>query len=596
MDEPLAQTHVRKPRWCLSVGVTGHRPARLGDGYAERLSPAIAVLLASLAAAARTAHLADKRWFEEQPPELRLISPLAEGADSLCAEAALGAGWRLDAILPFVRSDYAQDFETPAAQASFERLCDAATSVLALPGARTQANAAYEAAGHMMLAQADIVLALWDGQPARGRGGTTLILADAVARDVPVIIVDTRPNGAPPQLLWSLLDEAGQDQPNLDTVARGDAQSLIPQLVRALTTPPDHPTDQHMLKRFFAPRRKRWRRAIAYPLLLRGAGVASNGRRESKRPPPLPPTGEAFRAALEQALLPRAERAASRAGEDANSFRSSFVLNFALSALAVLFACAGLLVPALKLLFIGIELVLIVIILVNTRGAAFLHWHRLWMDQRHLAERLRILALSAQTGDLALRNDDTSDEDLVPGWVRWLSRATARELGMPALTVTDATLSSWRDAALALIDSQIEYHRSNAARCHTLDHRLHRAGGILFGVTALACAVYLPVKLSDVLPGVHGGPLTGAVTALTAALPALGAALYGIRMQGEFAGLADRSHLMRKRLERLREGLARDTLSHDRLSGRLRRLSAILLDDVANWRTTTQTRPLTLPG
>ena len=95
---------------------------------------------------------------------------------------------------------------------------------------------------------------------------------------------------------------------------------------------------------------------------------------------------------------------------------------------------------------------------------------------------------------------------------------------------------------------------------------------------------------------VGGVGLTEIVTLLTAVLPAFGAALYGISMQGDFAGVADRSDATVARLERLKRALKDDPLDYSRLIARLRRLADIMLTDVEHWRTTYQARPLKLPG
>ena len=130
-----------------------------------------------------------------------------------------------------------------------------------------------------------------------------------------------------------------------------------------------------------------------------------------------------------------------------------------------------------------------------------------------------------------------------------------------------------------------------------LESRLHAAGEILFGGTMVACVAWICAKLMNV-PMTFGGSigLTEIVTALTAAMPAMGAALYGIGMQGDFAGIAHRSEATVARLERLKRALKDDPLEYARLIARLRRLADIMLTDVAHWRTTYQARPLKLPG
>jgi hypothetical protein len=86
------------------------------------------------------------------------------------------------------------------------------------------------------------------------------------------------------------------------------------------------------------------------------------------------------------------------------------------------------------------------------------------------------------------------------------------------------------------------------------------------------------------------------VTFATVAMPALGSAIYGVRMQGDFAGAAYRSQVTVERLERLRQAMAGDPMEHARLLARLRNLSDIMTNDIGNWRTTFKARPLTLPG
>jgi hypothetical protein len=263
----------------------------------------------------------------------------------------------------------------------------------------------------------------------------------------------------------------------------------------------------------------------------------------------------------------------------------------------VLLALSGPLAPAYKLPLITTELGVIFFIFINTRAGTRAGWHECWMDDRHLAEQLRSLAMTSALGNLNLRASSGRDASALPGWVHWLSRATARELGLPHATADQTYLSSVRNASASLITDQIAYHRANAARMHKLESRLHAAGELLFGGTIVACAAWIAAKLMGV-PMTFGGTIgmTEIVTALTAAMPALGAAIYGIRMQGDFAGIAHRSEATVARLERLKRALKDDPLDYTRLIARLRRLADIMLTDVAHWRTTYQARPLTLPG
>lgn len=593
-----------RPRLELALGVTGHRQANLQGADLAALRTAVAAALAQLGSALQAVQQRHAEAFDAAPPRLRLVSALADGADSLVAHAALDAGWPLDACLPFAREAYAADFSAPQL-ADFETLLSRAHAVFELPGQRSDVEAAYEAVGRLILDQSDLLIALWDGDTNRGRGGTSRVVAEAVLRQVPVLHIHTR-SGEPPQLLWSGLGVAEMEQPSVDTVPRAAATEMLPKVVAALTEPPQQEVDRRMLQRFHAERTVRSRPPITYPLLLAAAGVRRLSRRDLQ-PLQADAAAQALRAPLvDERLDPRfLDRIAQRYGIAdvagtyfAQVFRSGFIANYLLAGLAVVLALSGLVAPALKLPLIVSELVCIGLILANTQAGRRLGWHERWMDNRHLAEQLRSLAFSSAVGDLALRSTTgTRDAAAVPGWVDWMARATARETGLPHARVDEGYLRAVREGTLQLVDDQLGYHKANAARMHELDHRLSLAGEVLFGATVVACLGWIAAKLGGLPMGGHGKVgLTEFVTFATAALPALASAIYGIRQQGDFGGAAFRSQVTVERLERLRQYMTRDPIEHARLLARLRSLSDIMTNDIGNWRSTVKARPLTLPG
>ena len=83
---------------------------------------------------------------------------------------------------------------------------------------------------------------------------------------------------------------------------------------------------------------------------------------------------------------------------------------------------------------------------------------------------------------------------------------------------------------------------------------------------------------------------------MTALFPALGAALYGIRMQGDFANTSQRSAQIAGRLQRLRGQIELEPLTYQGLVDNARSLREILLAEVQQWRTHFESRPLNLPG
>lgn len=148
------------------VGVTGHRALAEPDDVRRRVDA----------------------FLDAQGAPLVAVSSLAEGADRLVAQAVLDRGGRLEVPLPLEQTDYETDFADAASVAEFRRLLAAAATVTTVPPSATREDA-YAAAGAAVLDGADVVLALWDGEPGRGRGGTAEVVATARARGLDVVVL-----------------------------------------------------------------------------------------------------------------------------------------------------------------------------------------------------------------------------------------------------------------------------------------------------------------------------------------------------------------------------------------------------------------------
>ena len=118
--------------------------------------------------------------------DLTIISPLAEGADRLVAWRAM-ANNDVDLVvpLPFDVSEYMLDFSRISSKAEFVTLLEQAAQVIELPAEETR-EASYLAAGLYVLDHSDVLIAVWDGQPAGGPGGTGQIVAEARQRTKPL--------------------------------------------------------------------------------------------------------------------------------------------------------------------------------------------------------------------------------------------------------------------------------------------------------------------------------------------------------------------------------------------------------------------------
>lgn len=187
------------PRIRLRVGVSGHRlPPKLP---AESEAPLRAHIDRIFAAIVATARKTEREYAACAPgsgtspsaavaSEFSIVSSLAEGSDRIVAEAGFAAGFGLEAVLPFGRAEYAHDFETPELRAAFTQLLERASAVFELDGAAADRPRAYETAGLAMLANIDLLIAIWDGEEAAGIGGTAQIVARAIANGIPVVWIE----------------------------------------------------------------------------------------------------------------------------------------------------------------------------------------------------------------------------------------------------------------------------------------------------------------------------------------------------------------------------------------------------------------------
>jgi hypothetical protein len=124
-----------------------------------------------------------------------VISPLAEGADRLVARRAIELlSARLIVPLPLETDDYLQDFNTAASREEFQNLIILAEQVVQLPPEDARHDS-YLAAGLYVLNLCDVLIAVWDGLPARGIGGTGQIVELARKQNKPIAWVQIDHSG-----------------------------------------------------------------------------------------------------------------------------------------------------------------------------------------------------------------------------------------------------------------------------------------------------------------------------------------------------------------------------------------------------------------
>jgi hypothetical protein len=593
------------PRIRLRVGISGHRaPPKLP---AQSEAPLRAMLDSILASIADTARSPDNDFARIRPVtsecEFVVISSLAEGSDRLAAEAGLTAGYSLEAVLPFARAEYTRDFATPESRAAFERLLKTASAVFELDGAAGERNRAYEAAGFVMLANIDLLIAIWDGEGVAGVGGTAQIVNRAIADGIPVVRLDPL-NPSAMQLSWPQpgdLPPAHAYSHHRHTFRATHVATLKLVVQHILALPDDAAV---LLPQYLAERERRWNFLLFYPLLLGLFGVRAPRRADFHLPPALAETQKQWEGfftslprdrsqypALEKILLPAFSAADHLSVFYSLAYRGNYVYGYFLAAITVALALSGIFIQ--NILMQIYEVAFIFGILSLWMAGRRQQSHRRWLQYRRLAEclrHMRILAPLGAEGPISRPGVDVDGED----WVDWYAWSLRRLIPLPDRAVDQAYIATMRDIVHSCeIADQTDYHTTNARRLATLEKRMHGAGFLLFATTFALAALFVVLYFID-FPRAEGWH--NVFTFLTALLPTLGAALGAIAAQGDFRTRAEQSERTAARLAAIDELLASEPLDFARLSDRVQKTSDVMMADLEEWQTVFRTRPLSLPA
>ena len=113
--------------------------------------------------------------------KMELLSSLAIGADSFCAEEALELGYDLIAVLPFEQEEYEQDFSEEEL-IQFHLLLAKAKEVITLNSIDQLKNRdqGYLEAGLYVAEHCPVFMAVWDGAPGKKGGCGTAEVVDYI--------------------------------------------------------------------------------------------------------------------------------------------------------------------------------------------------------------------------------------------------------------------------------------------------------------------------------------------------------------------------------------------------------------------------------
>jgi len=588
---------IPRPRLVFRVGVTGAR--KLPPAQQERLEAEISDILRHLRDTVETLSQRDEAAVyapQGDAPLLRLVSPLAEGADRRVARQARDLHYELFAPLPFPQGVYEEDF--PETLEAFRDLLPKGKTFELDGQSGAFAPESYREVGRFVVRNCDLLIALWDGERESGPGGTAEIVRFARGARVPIWRIDPSGREAPSFVEGPLEPVFGETaKANLDACiastllppkapGHGTHHGFFVSLARGLETfcaKRRAPLDEYLAET--APAYKwRWRlyaamtRRIAPPGASAGPQLAAPANDPER-------WWDANRRAADAASMGQADR-----------YRSSYVWIALFAFLAFFGAALSFVLPHALRCFGGGEIAeaaLLVTEIGALLGIAYAvisshmqRWHEKWIAYRLLAELCRKqYALAAMGHALpvseAFRAAEPQDAPR-DAWVAWWFAALQRAAPVPTGGMA-AAKSHARDLALSLVAEQIDYHGACEKRWAQAADSLETLGEWAFlgacVLTAFKFAAF--AGLPDPEEAMHG---FGAAAIIVSAASA---SLVGVRAYSEFAVLARQSAQMRRALTQAKAELERLDLASPFAGRELGRLvysvALLMLQDVGGW-------------
>lgn len=525
----------------LRVGVSGHRHFDDEQDITARVAAALDLvvnLTAVLASSAVT------------PVVLTVVSSLAEGADRIVARDLLGrAAGRLEAVLPLSQAEYEKDFRDNASLTEFRLLLRQASTRTLTPAQGTR-DGAYLEAGLRMLDRVDLLIAIWDGQPGRGVGGTAEIVAEARGRGLPLLWIPTTPGAA-------LVQE-------------------VAGLRRSLTSQDLQPLSDDALREL-----DRYNAGCPSPST---SGVVDI--QDIRAAPPAGLLDPLFTpvAAWIQPYYTRADDTARRFQRHYGHLETPL---FGLAAGAVVVVAAQIAFRREHPEYAVVELLFIALAFVNLRILRGVHLRERWVTARYLAEWLRTAFFLGMVGvpSRAGLGEGGGPVDIQAEWLRrafaeiWLER--------PNVAPVEGNVEALRSIlARRWIEDQRHYFANAATRQRRRFKAVSRVTEVLFMVSFLVAILHTT--------GVGSANQEAWWVLLSISLPVVAAALHAMSDQREYRRHADRYGRTAMRLETLRPRMeAAATL--DEVRATALETERLLREEASDWFGVVRLREAELP-
>jgi hypothetical protein len=448
--------------------------------------------------------------------------------------------------------DYLEDFATEESKAELGKLLALCRRAVPMRTRRIQDERskpedqaelrrdAYKQAGEYVVDHCDVLIAVWDGQPARGRGGTAEVVKYAREQNRPIIRV------------WGdmveVVKNAGLDASALDAIDKFNRQPITPE--------------------------------------QRAAYAKNLDREHFEKPETAGGIPASVREFVNRCLFPYYAQASIVAKGNQKRFHQAGKIVYALSAAAV--GCAAVAVLFRELAWAGFsaELALLLVIWQTWRQVRREQPHLSWIENRFLAERLRCGIFMAICGV------EPRPLEVLPfmGHAQTVNDWTMRVFDeiwdrLPPLAGCSSgeCLSMNRYVRDVWIGEQVKFHNGKKEREGRLRERLAKAGEIVLPVTIGAAALHL-LLLALVLPEA-AGPVHWAhdgLAFIALLFPAIAASLAGMEAHREHLRLEKSSANMAVQLARLGKKMESAT-DPARFESLLQQAGDVMLQETQGW-------------
>lgn len=574
--------HPPKVRLTLRIGVTGHRCQTLEKS--EELNAAVLEVLEMIRSIADRIILRSPFAFESEA-ECRVVSALAAGADRAVARVASDAKFPLDYILPFHRDVYAETFGgDPELVKEFAKLiaADQAT-ILELDGGSSNRKEAFVELADALVANCDVILAIWDGKPAKGIGGTREVIKKSMAREIPVVwfnsscvsqrgvLLSLEPEPVQSKHYIGLdLEERLQKSLSFDGSPETETRffSFSGTIFGRANSEADKAND------YFGERSLRAVESPDFSSQWNSVGGRLSEAQEKLHESTVGVFGHSFC---------WVDKLAKRYGK---FYRGSILLNLVLGAGVVLTAyfghCKG---GSDDKILTVLELGLVILILVITSMGWIGRWHERWLDYRWLAEVLRQTQFLAPLAWVKPPFHAPAHLQAGKEKPRWLAQYLGillRQGPLPNAQINSEYLEYCRDAIVGVSEDQMLYHRDRAERMENSAEQLHRFGIACFLYALLGCILHLQHLWSD--------PWLGLMVVV---LPAFASASGAVLHHGEYRQqIAHSKTLVRWLEDATLVWTAQVSIERTAVEKNAGALSEAMMDELADWRDAFVDKPI----